>query len=874
MSLLVRIRSISVSRSPLAVAAVLVLLSLALPAFAQTGNSGKVQGQVLDPTGAVVPGATVELTNPVSGYKQSAQTDNNGQFTFTNVPFNNYHLNASKTGFRGATGDTNVRSTVPVAANLSLQIESSSQTVTVEAAGADLVENEPSAHTDIDRSLYAKLPTESVNAPLSSLVTLSSPGIASDSNGLFHPLGEHADASFSVDGQPITDQQSRVFSNQLPVSAVESMEIINGVVPAEYGDKPSLIIRTTTRSGLNSSAHGSLSGSYGSFGTSNAGFSLGFGNKRFGNFISLDGVDSGRYLDTPEFEAIHAHGNGENFFDRIDFQPTAADSLHLNLGLSRSWFQTPNQYDQQALGQDQRANILSYNTSLVWTHLFGSTTLLSVNPYLRQDQFHYYPSSDPLDDQPATLSQSRRLQNAGLRTDLSYSKGIHNIKGGLEYYHTFLTEGFATGLTDPTFNPVCLNSSGAPVVDPTVLDPTCAGSGLQQNPNFVPGLLSLDLTRGGSLFTFDGHTDIKQVAAYLQDNISWRKWTFMLGLRGETYNGLTSRSQLQPRLGVSYLVKPTNTVLRVGYARLMPTPYNENLIVSSATASILGAAGDVRIQPATRDQFNAGFEQGIGKFLVVDGEYFWKYTDGDYDFDTIFNTPITFPIQWKKSKIDGFGIKVSMPAYKGLSAYAVLGHSRSRFFGPEIGGLFFNNEDVINASVFRIDHDQAFQQTTHLQYQPKPNGPWFGFNWRYDSGLVAGSVPFSTNPDPSAPIDLTGLSADQQAQLQLSCGGVQATLTSPLNSCAGGQLTSPLVSIPAPGTENDDKNPPRVAPRHLFDIATGWDNILRKDKVKTNLSVTVLNVTDKVALYNFLSTFSGTHFVPPRSYTAQLTFNF
>jgi len=87
-------------------------------------------------------------------------------------------------------------------------------------------------------------------------------------------------------------------------------------------------------------------------------------------------------------------------------------------------------------------------------------------------------------------------------------------------------------------------------------------------------------------------------------------------------------------------------------------------------------------------------------------------------------------------------------------------------------------------------------------------------------------------------------------------------------------MTSPLVSIPAPGTENDDKNPPRVAPRHLFDIATGWDNILRKDKVKTNLSVTVLNVTDKVALYNFLSTFSGTHFVPPRSYTAQLTFNF
>jgi hypothetical protein len=506
--------------------------------------------------------------------------------------------------------------------------------------------------------------------------------------------------------------------------------------------------------------------------------------------------------------------------------------------------------------------------------MFGASTLLSVNPYLRQDQFHYYPSADPFQDQTATLAQSRRLQNAGLRTDLSYSRGIHNLKGGIEYYHTFLTEGFSTGITDATFNPVCLDSTGTPIIDPTVLDPACSGPNQQVNPNFVPGLLSLDLTRGGSLFQFHGHTDVKQFAAYLQDNISWHNWTFLAGLRAETYNALTSRSQVQPRLGVSYLIKPTSTVLRLGYARLMPTPYNENLIISSSTGTILGAAGDFKIRPATRDQFNAGFQQALGKFAVVNAEYFWKYTQGDYDFDVIFNTPVTFPIQWKKSKIDGFGIKVSMPAYHGLSAYSVLGHTRSRFFGPEVGGLFFNNEDVINASVFRIDHDQAFEQTTHLQYQPKPNGPWLGFNWRYESGLVAGSVPFSTNPNPSAPVDLTGVTADQQAQLELTCNGVRATLASPLSSCPGGSLNSPLVQIPAPGTENDDKNPPRVDPRHMFDLALGWDNILRHDRYKTNLTFTVLNLTNKYALYNFLSTFSGTHFVAPRTYTAQLTFDF
>ena len=75
----------------------------------------------------------------------------------------------------------------------------------------------PTEHTDVDRGLFEELPLESQSSPLSSLITLASPGIAADSNGLFHGLGDHAENSFSVDGQPITDQVSKVFSNQSPV---------------------------------------------------------------------------------------------------------------------------------------------------------------------------------------------------------------------------------------------------------------------------------------------------------------------------------------------------------------------------------------------------------------------------------------------------------------------------------------------------------------------------------------------------------------------------------------------------------------------------------------------------------------------------------
>ena len=164
-------------------------------------------------------------------------------------------------------------------------MKGSAETVTVEAGG-DLIEKDPHFHTDVDRALFEKLPLESESSSVSSLVTLATPGIAADSNGLFHGLGDHAENSFSVDGQPITDQQSKVFSNQIPLDSVQSMEVIGGAPPAEYGDKTSVVINVTTRSGQGvTTPHGEVTASYGSFGTSNLGFTLAYGGQNWGNFF-------------------------------------------------------------------------------------------------------------------------------------------------------------------------------------------------------------------------------------------------------------------------------------------------------------------------------------------------------------------------------------------------------------------------------------------------------------------------------------------------------------------------------------------------------------------------------------------------------------
>ncbi|MBV9574007.1 MAG: TonB-dependent receptor [Acidobacteriales bacterium] len=916
-------------KQPLVVAFAVIFHLAGLSAYAQS-NSASISGAVLDPSGAVVAKAIVEIHNPVSHFDRSTSTDSSGRFSFANVPFNPYHLSVAASGFAPYAQDVEIRSSVPLDVKVTLEIAGSSESVTVEAA-EDLLENDSTTHTDIGRELFSKIPLESSSSSVSSLVTLASPGIAADSNGLFHGLGDHAENSFSVDGQPITDQQSKVFSNQIPVDSIDSLEVIQGAPPAEYGGKTSLVIVATTRSGQGvTTPHGSVTASYGSFGTSNLSFNLAYGGQKWGNFISANALNSGRFLDPPEFKVMHDKGNEENLFDRVDYQITAADSIHLNFGYSRSWFQNPNTYDQQfhicaagffcpageavnplsgtALGAtDQRSKIGTFNIAPSWTHVLNTSTVFTLGAFVRKDQYNYYPSADPFADfspdlQAQTITQDRRLTNAGIRADISYVKGIHNIKVGATYQHTFLTENDTLGTVDPGFLGLFnqLDASGAPIPGTSCLDPS-------GNPTGPPCtiLAASDLTRGGTPFTFHGHSDVKEAALYAQDTITTGSWSFNLGVRGDLYNAFVSDRQGQPRLGVAYKIKPSSTVLRVSYARSMESPFNENLIIASTGCSnpvvaflvpppnIPCVSGPIR--PGWRNEFHAGLQQAFGKYLVVDGEYIWKYTHGAYDFGVVAASPIAFPIEWHNSKIPGYTLRASVPNYRGFSALVVMSSVAARFFPPQAGGLPF----LPAPAVFRIDHDERFNQTTHLQYQLSKNGPWLGFNWRYDSGLVAGSIPcsaptatcFASTPIPNgggAAIpsgqialvnNITGLplTADQEFQAGLTCDGKPAAprpFGVPLATCDAAGLGSIYVKIPAPGKENDDHNPQRIAPRSLFDLSVGDDNLFHQERYKWSLRVTAINLTNKVALYNFFSTFSGTHYVTPRALTAELGFHF
>ena len=902
-------------------------------AFAQA-NSGSIQGTVTDSSNAIIPGATIELHNPVSGLSRTATSDSSGHYQFSNLPFNPYHVTISAPGFTSFSQDADIRSTVPVAIITKLQVLGGSTTVTVEGGG-DLLENDSTFHTDLDRSLINKLPLESQSSGVSSLVTLSSPGVAADSNGLFHGLGDHASNSFSVDGQPITDQQSKVFSNQIPSNSIQSIEVISGAPPAEYGDKTSLVIQVTTRSGQGElKPTGSITTSYGTFGSATAGVDLGYGGVNWGNFFELDGLNSGRFLDPPEYKVFHDKGNEQNLFDRVDYQFTPVDSIHLNLNYSRSWFRTPNSYDNLDVqnvisggstatpiigdvgNADQHSKIETEDIAPTYTRVVSTNAVFNLGVYLRKDAYNYYPSGNPLADrgpenlQTSSIGQNRTLTNAGAHTDFTYDKGVNNIKAGAFYSQTFLRENDTLGVVSPVYNSPCVASATDSTPEPGFTNPSqCAAAGFYSNSSavvnaagvagtFNPILLPYDLTRGGSSYYYFGHTDVKEIALYLEDQIKAGNWLFNVGMRGDFYNGLTVARQAEPRVGTAYSIKRTNTVLRASYARTLETPFNENLVLSSEGCGnavlnplLLCSSGVSTVeQPGFRNEFHAGLQQAFGKHVVFSGDYIWKYTHNAFDFSVLGNTPITFPIDWHNSKIPGFALRTDLTELHGFTAFVVMSSVAARFFPPQVAGA---GATVAQGSVypFRIDHDERFNETTHVQYQfSGKHSPWVGFNWRYDSGLVAGSTPCyntlsndpnsacgptSTMLDGQPAVDLSGLTADEEAQAGLMCNGVRATPGNPLPSvCLASQYTSSLVNIPAPGTGDNDRNPPRIQQRDLFDASLGDDNLFGGERYKWSMKLTGVNIANKYALYNFLSTFSGTHYVTPRALTAELGFHF
>jgi hypothetical protein len=791
---------------------------LAANAFAE--SAGAVHGRVLGPDNQPMAGVLVQLRNDVTGFKAQNATGSDGAFRFSNVPFNPYELHVDVQGFQAAHRSIDVRSVVPIDLTVQLSLPSLSESISVSAEppAAQLETDSSQSHIDVDKSYIAKAPAAVASRAMEQIIT-STPGFAKDENGRFHFQGAHSQSEYVVDGQTIADQTGVTFSNSIDPGIAQGIEIIYGNVPAEYGEKVGAVVNLTTKSGLNTGAPKAEAFVGGSkFATFEGGASVSGGSQTFGYFGSISGSKSDRFTDPVNPSNLHNTGNTLRGFLRIDTQtPDSKSSFRFTALVGQTQRDVPNTYTQAAAGQNERVHTADQNLNVGWQNILSQSSVLEIVGFGRFSKFKLTPSPQ---DTPVIASSNRSLNNYGLSPSFTWTNGHNDLKIGANLKQYPIREHFSFGITDPTLN-----------------DPNADG----YNPNLAP----YDLTRGGTPFVFDGRRTGSYYAGYIQDNVKWNNLTANLGARYERNSLPANESSFEPRLGLAYYIPSSKTVFRVSYNRVLYTPEFENILFSTSAAAEklvppevqasqqLGG-GELFVHSERQNAIDIGFQQGISSRLRLDADYWRRKSQFAGDQDQFQNTGIVFPLAFTRGNLNGWNVRLDLAKTAGFRGFLSLGHTHAEYVPPLTGGLFLNTGalDTLTGGPFLIDHDQKLQSQAALNYDFGQSGIWAGLNARYDSGLVTHASPGDLLADPD------------------------------------NAFAAPFVSVHA----NTDLDPNRIKPRTILDFSIGAD--LQQHHLPLSIQADLLNATNKKGVYNILSTFGGTHVIPPRMLALRVKYTY
>ncbi len=814
-SALVHARAYSGARGgPLWCALAVLLLAVGSPpgvALAQT--TAMVGGVVRDVQGGVLPGATVMLSRPLTGFERTTSTDASGTFRLANIPFDTYALVIEFPGFVTATRVVEARSTVPVTFDVTLELGGQSTSVVVSPGPPLLDTTSAGTRHTLSVARIETLPVASGSRGLEA-VLVSFPGFSQNANGAIHPRGAHNQMTYVVDGLPISDQLTGAFANALDVGVVETLELITGNVPAEFGSKVSGVAVVTSRSGAGTGRRlaGSTSVSASGFGTVQGTVQGGGERGRAGYFVSATGLRTGRFLDQVSLDNLHNDGAFGRAFVRTDVRLGGNAILRVNAMGGRSAFDVANLRSQQTAGQDQRQRLGDGAAWVSYLHPLGATATVESTAGYRTATADLRDSPG---DTPVTASQDRRLSTLTATVRYSRIVGRHRLRTGADVQRTPIREHFSMGITAPGFN-----------------DPL--------DPHYNAALAPHDLSRGGRPFTFAGAATGLVLAGFAEATLRWSQATVTLGLRHDTYDLLVRERQLQPRVGVSQTLPDTWGVVRASYNRNLQTPPNENLLLSSSASAAALAPQTVRealggayrpLRPERQQVVEVGYQRAFGDRATLDVSAYRKWSVDQQDNNNFFDTGIIFPTTLAALHVTGVEGRVSFREVRRVSGSLSVSGGRAIATPPFTGGLFLGQDavDLLSSGPFPIDHDQRLSVHGTAHYDPV--GPaWLSVSVRYDSGLVAN------------PSDPATVAADPDYADLL-----------------------PYVDLLAETS--------RVRPRTIVDAAAGID-VGTSGRRTWSAQVQVTNVTNRTALYNFQSVFVGTRLVQPRTFAVRLTRHF
>ena len=790
-----------------------LVLLVALICFGQA-RIGSVQGVVKDPTGALVPNAKVTITQPVTGYNQTTQTDVQGSFKLVNIPFNTYKVRVEAIGFHPDEESIDLETTIPLSLELSVSLEEATAAVTISTTGSAMLETDRTASdTDLNQTILERPVGASPSRGIEAMVA-STPGFVTDDNGRMHPRGSESQVQYVIDGVPITDNLSAIFSTSLDARTLRTVEVLTGGIPAEFGDKLGGVINVNTRSGLEGPTQGGVSISGGSFSTGEVSADFATHTQKLGFLTNLSASTSQRYLDPPVIENFHNFGRSGKGFFRLDYQFDTNNTLRGVFTFGGSNFQVPNRLNQELAGQHQRQQLRDNAQNVSFQHIFSPNSVAQFSFFHRQSNAKLLSNAS---SRPVVADQDRTLQNYGGIGSLALTRGSHNIKFGGQFTITPIEEQFS--------------------FYPTVHFPDLE----DENGNILPN--PVNSFTSTNPFVFNGSKTGRTLSAYIQDRFTLAKnLTLDLGVRYDSYKLVVSEQAVSPRIGFAYYIPRTQTTLRASYNRLFQPPPAENLLLASspqaaALSPIAVLQGFTNVEPVlpdTQHAFEAGAQQLLSKFFRLNLTVYQKRIQNFSDKDQFFETGVIFPIAISSGRVTGEEARLESTEFHGFHTFVSYANARAYGVTPIRGGLFLG-EDPQDLSIdglkFANDHDQRNEAQFQVSYNHRKSGLYATFNGRYDSG-----VPVEVEP--------------RTTLAEFVAGGFDPRLYPEIDFQRG-----------------------RVKPRMIFDFSIGAD-LLQKERVSMNVQFDVQNLTNELFLYNFESVFSGTHVGYPRLFSGRLSLRF
>ncbi|HJS59954.1 MAG TPA: TonB-dependent receptor [Vicinamibacteria bacterium] len=684
------------------------ILAVCLPAISAPAAHAQLQlsvvsGRVLGPDGVPVPSVQIALSDPLGQRVASVTSDDAGRFRLRGVAAGVYHLEATSPPLRSQVQRLTLGKGLAVEVDLRL---SPHQTESVTVA-ADADAGGSSSGTTLAGEAVRRAPAALRHNALRVAVS-TTPGWTSEDNGLVHYRGVDDGLLLVLDGVPVYERLDPQFGVGLDPAALESVRILSGFVPPEFGLRSGGVIEVRSRGAAVDSWAGAINAGGGTY-RSQAISALAQGplGRNASVTASVGGERARRYLDPVSLDNLHNEGFARGGEAELVWAP-GADLLTLRGGHHRSEFDVPNDEGQEEAGQDQRQELGQAFGTATWQRTWSNSTVSQLALFGRFTNGQLLGSAF---DTPVSPAADREQDRWGMLAAATHERGGHRLKGGIEVSQVRLDESFRFFVVDREAGEEAGLSDAALEHD-------------ADNP-----------------FEFSGRVRRPIYSFYVQD--SWRpldRLTVDVGVRYDHSRLLLSEDQWSPRLGVSY--RWGRATLRASVNRFFQPPQTENLLLSSSPQAQalspfvdeLGAGGaEVRAERQTALEF--GCELWLGP-LRADAAVWQRRIRNQGDPNVFFGTTVIFPNAVDRGDARGFDVRLELPRRRGVSGFVTYTLAKIDQYGPINGGLFLEDEiiDIGPGTKFTPDHDQRHALSAEVGYEADQVGFWGAAAVRYRSG--------------------------------------------------------------------------------------------------------------------------------------------